>query len=96
MATFRNRSNGIQVSIRLKGKPPLYRTFPTQSEAEQWAIEQEASPTSLRNVLSTYRDKGYTKAGKRLSRTDVFLIDKVLGIFPDSLLSKNVKDVTEK
>jgi len=30
-----------QAKVRIKGFPPLSRTFPTRTEAEEWAIEQE-------------------------------------------------------
>ena len=43
MATFRKRGENWQVQVRLKGHPPLSRSFKTKSEAEQWARQAEAA-----------------------------------------------------
>lgn len=38
----RKGASVYQAKIRIKGFPPLSRTFPTRAEAEAWVIEQEA------------------------------------------------------
>jgi integrase len=42
MATIRKRDTGSwQVSVRLKGRNPIYKTFRTKAAAERWARETE-------------------------------------------------------
>ncbi len=97
MATFRERSKGtIQVSIRSGGVSPTYRSFPSMSEAQEWARVMEADPKCLRALLHTYRDRGLTKSRRPLSKSDIFLIGKVLKIGPVNLLHSAIGDIKAK
>lgn len=43
MATFRKRGSTWQVQIRIKGQPPLSRSFPTKAAGQDWVDREEAA-----------------------------------------------------
>jgi len=61
MATIRTRGNTCQAIIRRQGHEPLYRTFKTKEEAEEWAkkIEPNLDPRAYRGRLFLPRETCY-------------------------------------
>ena len=42
MANIRKRETGYQAQVRVRGYPPLTKSFKTKADAVQWASEREA------------------------------------------------------
>ncbi|MFN3303102.1 MAG: hypothetical protein ACK44A_05205 [Roseateles sp.] len=42
MANIRKRETGYQAQVRVRGYPPLTKSFKTKTDAVQWASEREA------------------------------------------------------